>query len=49
MNVSAALAAFTPAVSKARLKVQGLNTRKATLEDLFLNLAGGRLNDAPPA
>jgi ABC-2 type transport system ATP-binding protein len=48
-DLGAALAAFTPAVSKARLKVLGLNTRKATLEDLFLNLAGGHLNDAPLA
>jgi len=29
--------------------VLDLNTRKATLEDLFLNLAGGRLNDDAPA
>jgi hypothetical protein len=40
-----ALHAFTLAVTKHRLKVLELSTRKATLEDLFLNLAGGRLNE----
>ena len=48
-NLGTALNAFTQASAKARLRVLSLSTRKATLEDLFLNLAGGRLNDAPQA
>jgi len=48
-DLGPALHAFTRAAAKARLEVLDLNTRKATLEDLFLNLAGGRLNDDAPA
>jgi ABC-2 type transport system ATP-binding protein len=43
-----ALQAFSRAAAKARVEVHSLSTHKATLEDLFLALAGGRLDgDAP--
>jgi len=40
-----ALQAFSRAAALAKLEVRSLSTRKATLEDLFLALAGGRLDD----
>jgi ABC-2 type transport system ATP-binding protein len=49
-DLGPALHAFTRAAAAAKMEVLVLSTRKATLEDLFLNLAGGRLNeDAPRA